>query len=91
MITSSGKQNDKDVETSFVHFMQMYTLYVRHGGIAKVKISLPSLPGKPPNGHKTQAFASFLLQVYNCSMVGKGKCDINKEALWPKPVKDNCS
>ena len=25
MITSSGKQNDKEVETSIVHLMQMYT------------------------------------------------------------------
>ena len=24
-------------------------------------------------------------------MVGQEKCDIDKGALWPKPVKDNCS
>ena len=29
----------------------------------------------------------FFLQVYNCSVVGKGKCDTDKGALWPKPVK----
>ena len=28
MITSSGKQNDKEVETSFLHCMQMY-MFVR--------------------------------------------------------------
>ena len=28
MVTSSGKQNDKGVETSFVHFMQMYMFVV---------------------------------------------------------------
>ena len=33
----------------------------------------------------------FFLQVYNCSVVGQGKCDIDKGALWPKTVKDNCS
>ena len=49
MITSSGKQSDKELETSFVHFMQMCTLINRHRGIAEVKILLP----------RVQAFASF--------------------------------
>ena len=28
----------------------------------------------------------FFLQVYNCSVVEQGNCDIYKLALWPKPV-----
>ena len=92
MITSSEKQCDKEVETSFVHFMQMYTLYVCHRGIAEVKISLP-LPSlaNPRTAPGPKHLQVFFLQVYNCSVVGKGKCDIEKGALWRKPVKDNCS
>ena len=26
--------------------------------------------------------------MYNCSVDGQGKCDLDKGALWPKPVKD---
>ena len=50
MITSSGKQSDKELETSFVHFMQICMLINCHRGIVEVKIS--SLP-------RAQAFASF--------------------------------
>ena len=57
MITSSGKQSDKELETSFVHFMQMCTLINRHRGIAEVKISLP----------RAQAFASFF--SFKCTTV----------------------
>ena len=39
MITSSEKQSDKEVETSFVHLMQMPDVHVCHKGIAEVKIS----------------------------------------------------
>ena len=42
MITSSEKQSDKEVETSFYHLMLMPDLHVCHRGIAEVKISLPS-------------------------------------------------
>ena len=52
MITSTGKQSDKELETSFVHFVQMYMLINYHRGIAEVKISL----SKAQAG---QAFASF--------------------------------
>ena len=44
MITSSGKQNDNEVETSIVHLMQMH---VSHRGIAEVKMFLPSWPALP--------------------------------------------
>ena len=50
MITSSGKQNDKEVEISFVYFMTKLCLFhadvhVCHIEIrAKVKISLPAFP-----------------------------------------------
>ena len=31
---------------------------------------------------------AFFPQVYNCSVDGQGKCDLDKGALWPKPVKN---
>ena len=37
------------------------------------------------------SMTNIFLQVYNFSVVGQEKCDIDKGALWPKPVKDNCS
>ena len=42
MITSSAKQSDKELETSFVHLMQMPDVHVCHRDIAEFKISLPS-------------------------------------------------
>ena len=42
MITSSGKQSDKELETSFVHLMEMPDVHVCHRDIAEFKISLPS-------------------------------------------------
>ena len=54
MITSTGKQSDKELETSFVHFVQVYMLINCHRGIAEVKISLPK-------AQAGQAFASFFL------------------------------
>ena len=42
MITSSGKQSDKELETSFVHLMQMPDVHVCHRDIVEFKISLPS-------------------------------------------------
>ena len=41
MITSSGKQSDKELETSFVHLMPTPDVHVCHRGIAEFKI-LPS-------------------------------------------------
>ena len=41
-------------------------------------------PPPPTFQHAPQA---FFLQVYNCSVDGQGKCDLDKGALWPKPVK----
>ena len=43
MITSSGKQSDKELETSFVHPMQMPDVHVCHRDIAEFKISLPTI------------------------------------------------
>ena len=60
MITSSGKQSDKEVETFCAYLMQMCMSINCHRGIAEVKISLPSL-------------------LYNCSVVGQAKCDIDKQ------------
>ena len=34
------------------------------------------------------ALQDFFLQVCNCSVDGQGKCDLDKGALRPKPVKD---
>ena len=42
MINSSGKQNDKEVETSFVHFMLMCMFVIYVEVCAEVKISLPA-------------------------------------------------
>ena len=41
----------------------------------------------PPFEHAVRA---LFPQVYNCSVVGQGKCDIDKGALWPKRVKNTC-
>ena len=59
-----------------------------HRGIAEVKLSLPSPSGTPPDDPRAQAFARSSLQVQNCSVVGQGKCDIDKRAFWPKPVEE---
>ena len=119
MITSSGKQSDKELETSFVHLMQMPDVHVCHRDIAEFKITLPSSSLAHPRtcSPRAQAFASFFpsqaenskyllicdlvpppnfehapqaffLQVYNCYVNGQGKCNLDKVALWPKPVKD---
>ena len=62
MITGSGKQNDKEVETSIVHFMQMYTFdilrYFRSKNIITQPLRL-SLPGIPTDDASAQAFASY--------------------------------
>ena len=44
------------------------------------------MTNSPPTfEHAPQA---FFLQVYSCFVDGQGKCDLDKGALWPKPVKD---
>ena len=60
-----------------------------HRGIAEVKVSLPSPSGTPPDDPRAQAFARFSLQVQNCSVVGQGKCDIDKEGLLTKACRRN--
>ena len=56
MITSSGKQNDKEVESSIVHFMQMQMFVIEV--LQKSKYHYPALPGTPPG--RPWALASFL-------------------------------
>ena len=86
-------ESDKEVETSFVHFMQMYrctyTLYVCRRGIAVVKISLPSPSLAHPDAPRAQAFASFF--SFKCRTAlssGKGNVLLTR---GPWPVKDSCS
>ena len=66
MITSRGKQSDKEVETFFVHLiMQMPDVHVCHRGIAEVKISSPICHYLAPPWHspRAQAFGSFFPQA----------------------------
>ena len=82
MISSSEKQSDKEVETSFVHFMQVYTLYVCHKGTAEAKYHYlaPPPPGTPPDCPRAQAFASFF--SFKCTTVlwwGKENVILTKE------------
>ena len=46
MITSSGKQSDKEVETSIVHLMQMYMFVIEV--LQKSKYHYQHLPGTLP-------------------------------------------
>ena len=66
MITRSGKQSDKELETSFVHHMQMPDVHVCHRDIAEFKISLPSSslahPRTAPGPKHLQVFFSQALQ-----------------------------
>ena len=64
MISSSGRQSDKEVETSFVHFMQMYTLYVCHKGTAEAKYHYLA-----PLAHPRTALGPKHLQVFFPSSV----------------------
>ena len=80
MITSSGEQNDKEVlEASFVRLMQMYMLVIEV--LQKSKYHYPHLPWHT---------SVFSLRVYNCSVVGQGKCGIGN---WRggSLAKDDCS
>ena len=43
MITSSEKQSDKEIETSFVHLMQMPDVHVCRKGIAEVKMHIDQI------------------------------------------------
>ena len=66
MISSSGEQNDKEVlETSFAGLMHMYMFVIEV--LQKSKYHYPHLPWH----------TSFSLRVYNCSVVGQGKCGID--------------
>ena len=62
MITSSGKQSDKELETSFVYLMQMPDVHVCTRDIAEFKISLPSSslahPRTAPGPNHLQVFSS---------------------------------
>ena len=62
MISSSGKQSDKELETSFVHLMQMPDVHVCHRDIAEFKISLPrsslAHPRTAPGPKHLQVFSS---------------------------------
>ena len=60
MITSSGKQNDKEVETFFVHFMQMYMFVIEV--LQKSKYHYPA-----PTRENTRAFASLFF--FKCTTV----------------------
>ena len=67
MISSSGEQNDKEVlETSFARLMQMYMFVIEV--LQKSKYHYPHLPWHT---------SVFSLRVYNCSVVGQGKCGID--------------
>ena len=67
MISSSGEQNDKEVlETSFARLMQMYMFVIEV--LQKSKYHYPHLPWHT---------SVFSLRVYNCSVVGEGKCGID--------------
>ena len=57
MITSSGKQSDKEVETSFVYLMQMYTFVIEVLQKSKCHYLVP--PSHTSRWPKAQAFASF--------------------------------
>ena len=43
MITSSEKQSDKEIETSFVHLMQMPDVHVCRKGMAEVKMHIDQI------------------------------------------------
>ena len=45
-------------------------------------------PPPPPPRTFELAPQAFFPQVYNCSVDGQRKCDLDKGALWPKPVKN---
>ena len=53
--------------------------------MANMYLFMTQYPPPPTFEHAPQA---FFLQVYNCSVDGQGKCDLDKGALWSKPVKD---
>ena len=69
MITSARKQNDKEVETSFVHLMQMYMFVIE----VLQKSKYLYLPGTPLGGRK---HLNFFLHMYNCLVVRQERCDI---------------
>ena len=76
MITSSGNQNDKVVETSIVHLMQMYMFVIE----VLQKSTFGAALG----------ICKFFFEGNNCPVVGQGKCskcDIDNATLWSKPIK----
>ena len=54
IITSSGKQSDQEVETSFVHLMQMYMF-----DIAEAKYHYPAPPWHNPGGPQGPSICKF--------------------------------
>ena len=64
MITSSAKQSNRELETSFVHLMQMPDVHVCHRDIAEFKILLPSSslahPWTAPGPKHLQVFPQAL-------------------------------
>ena len=67
MITSSGRQSDKEVETSFVHLMQMPDVRACHRDIAEFKISLPSPSLAHPRTAQGPKHLQFFPQVLQSS------------------------
>ena len=66
MITSTRKQNDKEVETSFVHLMQMYMFVIE----VLQKSKYLFLPGTPQGGRKHLEFFSSHVQL-SCGQARK--------------------
>ena len=77
MITSSRKQSDKEVETSCDNLMQMYRFVIEV--LRKSKYHYLAPPWHTCRRLQSPSICSFFpLQEYNCSVVGQGKCDIDK-------------
>ena len=83
MISSSGEQNDKEVlETSFAALMHMYMFVIEV--LQKSNIITHTFPGTPQ---------FFPFECTTALWSGKESVVLttDKGALWPKPVKDDCS
>ena len=88
MVSSSGKQNDKEVlETSFARLMQMYMcadVHRRKRYCRSQNIITHTFPGTPQ-------FFPFKCTTALWSGKESVVLTTDKGALRPKPVKDDCS